>query len=99
MIELRFSSDDEEECHQKHKLRGVETQEDSAETLKSKEITAAKIEVLIKQLRRDAKAYLSVRDSSNADNISIHKIWSKLRKNERYLRKREGKGIDKGMVD
>lgn len=54
---------------------------------------------MIQQLRKDAKAYLSYRDHENVDEIPLHKIWNKLKKNDRYMKKRETKALEKGVID
>lgn len=67
--------------------------------MKKREMTNIKIKALIKQLRKDAKAYLDYRDHENIEEIPIHKIYNKLRKNERYIKKRETKALSKGVID
>ncbi len=104
-MDIKFSSDEEDidsENGQHSSLKkspDCDTQEDSEIAIKKRELTNNKIKSLISQLRKDAKAYLSYRDHENIDSMPVHKIWSKLRRNERYMKKREAKQHQKGFMD
>ena len=38
-------------------------------------------------------------DSNPIDALPLHTVWKKLRRNQRYRKKRDSKALSKGIVD